>query len=122
VLPPIVERQIRFAEAVASGLRLAASNCPRGLEALRTRLVQGAQTIDTLIALVRVANFTARLNHDTLVEIGNERANCIQAACAGESPDYQRGSIGSGFDDAGTGLDKIRRADMPTPYAEGNPQ
>lgn len=107
MLPDVVEHQIHFAEAVASGLRLAASNCPRGLEALRTRLVQGAQTIDTLIALVRVANFTARLNHDTIVEIGNERANCVQAACAGEGPDHQRGSIGARFDDAGTGLDAV---------------
>lgn len=68
MLPPIVERQVHFAEAVAAGLRLAASNCPKSLEALRSRLIQGAQTIDALVALVRVATFTAKLNHDVIVE------------------------------------------------------
>lgn len=108
MLPPIVERQIRFAEAVASGLRLAASNCPlKGLEALRARLVQGAQTIDTLIALVRSLALIAKLNHDTIVEIGNERANDFQTACAGEGPDHQRGLVEARSDDARAGLESI---------------
>ena len=108
MLPAIVERQIRFAEAVASGLRLAASNCPlKGLEALRTRLIQGAQTIDTLIALVRVATFTAKLNHDTIVEIGNDRANTFQAACAHESAGDSREPADPRPDDARAGLESV---------------
>lgn len=83
MLPAIVERQIQFAEAVAEGHREAASYCLNGQEALRTRLIQGAQIIDTLVAMLRVANFTAKLNHDTIVEIGNERADVSEAARAG---------------------------------------
>jgi hypothetical protein len=108
VLPPIVERQIRFAEAVASGLRLAASNCPlKGLEALRARLTQAAQTIDTLIALIRSLALIAKLNHDTIVEIGNDRADRVQTLCTGEGPDHQRGAVDSRFDDARAGLESI---------------
>jgi hypothetical protein len=68
VLPPIVERQVEFAEAVAAGHREAASLCSKSQEALRSRLIQGAQTIDTLVCLIKVANFTAKLNHDVIVE------------------------------------------------------
>lgn len=68
MLPPIVERQIELAEAVAEGHREAASLCSKGQEALRARLIQGAQTIDTLVSLLRVASFTAKLNHDVIVE------------------------------------------------------
>lgn len=104
MLPPIIERQIRFAEAVAAGLRLAGSNCPKGLESLRTRLIQGAQTIDTLIALVRSLALIAKLNHDTIVEIGNERADRVQTLCTGEGPDHPRGAADSEPDDARAGL------------------
>lgn len=68
MLPPIVERQIAFAESVAEGHREAASLCTRGQEALQARFVQGAQTIDTLVALLRSATWMARLNHDTILE------------------------------------------------------
>lgn len=123
MLPAIVERQIRFAEAVAAGLRLAASNCPlKGLEALRTRLIQGAQTIDTLIALVRVATFTAQLNHDTIVEIGNDRADRFQAPCAGEGPDHQGGMDRARPDDAGARLERIRFASEGPAHIAGDPQ
>jgi hypothetical protein len=66
VLPPIVERRISFAEAVAEGHRQAASLCSPGQEALRARFVQGAQTIDELVALLRSMTLVAKLNHDTI--------------------------------------------------------
>lgn len=68
MLPPVVQRQIEEAAAVAEGHREAASLCHPGQEALRTRFVQGAQTITKLIALLEVAQFTAKLNHDTILE------------------------------------------------------
>lgn len=107
MLPPIVERQVRFAEAVAAGLRLAASNCPKGLEALRTRLVQGAQTIDTLIALVKSLALIAKLNHDTIVESRHDGTDILQAACACEGSDCPGGSDHSRSDDARAGLESV---------------
>lgn len=67
MLPPIVERQVSEAEAVAAGLRDTAGLCTSGQEALRTRFLQGAHAIDTLAALARCATWVAKLNHDTIV-------------------------------------------------------
>lgn len=66
VQPPIVERQIEFAESVAEGHREAASLCSQGQEALQARFLQGAQTIDVLVALLKSATWVAKLNHDTI--------------------------------------------------------
>lgn len=120
MLPPIVERQIHFAESVAAGLRLAASNCPKGLEALRTRLAQGADTIGVLVALVRVATFTAKLNHDTIQEMQHERADIFQTACIGEGPDYSGVSTGERSLDAGARLERVRSACEGSPHVQGD--
>lgn len=77
MLPPVVQRQIEEAAAVAESLRETASLCSPGQEALRARFVQGAQTIMRLIALLEVAHFTAKLNHDTILESRNERADAV---------------------------------------------
>lgn len=69
MLPPVVQRQIEHAEAVATGLHEAASVCPTGQEALRTRLDEGGHTIAVLVALVKSATWAAKLNHDTVVEM-----------------------------------------------------
>jgi hypothetical protein len=66
VQPPIVERQIEFAESVAEGHREAASLCSHGQEALQARFLQGAQTIDVLVALLKSATWVAKMNHDTI--------------------------------------------------------
>lgn len=107
MLPPVVERQVRFAEAVASGLRLAASNCPKGLEALRARLVQGAQTIDTLIALVRSLALIAKLNHDTIVESRHDGTDILQTARTLEGSDYLGGLDRERSDHARAGLEPL---------------
>lgn len=76
MLPPTVERQVQFAESVAEGFREAASLCSHGQEALQARFVQGAQTIDVLIALLKSATWVAKLNHDTIKNRNvHERAN-----------------------------------------------
>jgi hypothetical protein len=66
VLPVCVEEEIVLAESVAIGARDAASLCAPGQEALQARLLQHAQTIDRLIGMLRLATFTAQVNHDTI--------------------------------------------------------
>jgi hypothetical protein len=66
VQPVDIEAEITLAESVAMGDRDAASLCSKGQEALQARFVQSAQTIDRLIELLRLSNFTAQLNHDTI--------------------------------------------------------
>jgi hypothetical protein len=66
VLPVCVEEEILMAESVAMGARDAASLCTNGQEALRARFIQNAQTIDRLVELVKLATFTAQINHDTI--------------------------------------------------------
>lgn len=66
MLPLIVERRVEYAQAIASNLRAAAVENP-DRPALVQRLLQASQTIDELIALVMIANWTAKLNHDTIV-------------------------------------------------------
>lgn len=66
MLPLIVERRVEHAQAVASNLRATAVENP-DRPALAQRLLQASQTIDELIALVMIANWTAKLNHDTLI-------------------------------------------------------
>jgi hypothetical protein len=67
VLPVCVEDEIAIAELVAKGARDTASLCAPGQEALQARLIQDAQTIDKLVALLRLATFTAQINHDTIL-------------------------------------------------------
>lgn len=62
----IVQRQIDFAESVAAGHREAASLCSKEQEALRARLIQGADTFDVLIARIKWLAMAAKLNHDTI--------------------------------------------------------
>lgn len=64
--PVDIEEEILFAESVAMGARDAASLCTNGQEALQARFVQNAQTIDRLVELLKLATFTAQLNHDTI--------------------------------------------------------
>jgi ribosomal protein S16 len=64
-----LQRQIEFAEAVAAGHRETASQCSLEQEALRTRLLQGAQMIETMVSLVRIFAMTAKINHDTVREM-----------------------------------------------------
>jgi len=67
VLPPIIQRRVDNAEAVAAGLRDAAGVCASGQEPLRNRLLAGAHSIDELIALLESATWVAKLNHDTIL-------------------------------------------------------
>ena len=69
MLPHVVERQIALAEAVAEGHRVAASYCSKEQEALRARLVEGAQTITVLIALLETATWAAATNRQTILEM-----------------------------------------------------
>lgn len=69
MLPPVVQRQIEHAEAVATGLHEAASVCQPGQEALRTRLDEGGHTIAILVALVKSATWAAQVNKQTIVEM-----------------------------------------------------
>jgi hypothetical protein len=62
-----LQREIEFAEAVAAGHRETASLLSKDQEALRTRLVQAADTIDILVARVKTFEMAARINHDTIV-------------------------------------------------------
>lgn len=64
--PVDIDEEIRLAESVAMGDRDAASLCSKGQEALQARFIQSAQTIDRLIELLKLSNFTAQLNHDTI--------------------------------------------------------
>lgn len=66
MLPVCVEEEILMAESVAMGARDAASLCTNGQEALQARFLQQAQTIDRLVELLKLATFTAQLNHDTI--------------------------------------------------------
>lgn len=63
MLPPIVEQRLKRAEAKASQLR----------EAARL-LTEAAQTIDEVVELTRMANWTAKLNHDTVADMAARRA------------------------------------------------
>lgn len=62
-----LQREIEFAEAVAAGHREAASHLSKDQEALRTRLVQAADTLDIMVARVKHYEMAARINHDTIV-------------------------------------------------------
>lgn len=64
--PIDIEAEIIFAESVAMGARDAASLCTKGQEPLQTRLIQNAVTIGRLIELLKMSNFVAQLNHDTI--------------------------------------------------------
>lgn len=64
--PPIVQRRIDNAAAVAAGLRDAAGACTTEQSALRARLLTGAHALDEMIALLESATFVAKLNHDTI--------------------------------------------------------
>lgn len=64
--PVCIEEEILIAESVATGARDAASLCTNGQEALQARFLQNAQTIDRLVELLKLATFTAQLNHDTI--------------------------------------------------------
>lgn len=66
MIPVCVEEEILMAESVAMGARDAASLCTNGQEALQARFLQQAQTIDRLVELLKLATFTAQLNHDTI--------------------------------------------------------
>jgi hypothetical protein len=66
VTPIDIEAEILFAESVALGDRDAASLCSKEQEALRARLIQNAVTIDRLVGLLKMSNFVAKLNHDTI--------------------------------------------------------
>lgn len=56
MVPTIVEARLQNAEAVAEQLRDAAA-----------LLFKSAQTIDEVVRLARLANWEAKLNHDTIV-------------------------------------------------------
>lgn len=56
MVPTIVEARLKNAEAVAEQLRTDAQ-----------AMFKSAQTIDELVRLVRLANWEAKLNHDTIV-------------------------------------------------------
>jgi hypothetical protein len=67
-VPPIdIDQEIKLAELVAKGARDTASLCTNGQEALQARFIQNAQAIDRLVELLRLATFTAQLNHDTIL-------------------------------------------------------
>lgn len=66
MLPPDIQREIEFAEAVATGHRVTASQCSKEQDALRARLIQGADTFDVLIARIKWLAMAAKLNHDTI--------------------------------------------------------
>lgn len=68
--PIDIEAEIVFAESVALGARDAASLCLKGQEALQTRLIQNAVTIDRLVELLKMSHFVAQLNHDTIKNRG----------------------------------------------------
>lgn len=76
MLPPIVQRRVEYAQAVASNLRAVAAENP-DLPTVAGRFTQAAQTIDELIALLESAAWVAKLNHDTIVESRNERADAV---------------------------------------------
>lgn len=63
MLPAIVEARLLCAESTAEKLREASQ-----------QLLQSAQTIDELVRLVRLANWTAKLNHDTITDMAARRA------------------------------------------------
>jgi hypothetical protein len=67
VSPVYVERRIQHCEAVALGLRDAAGYCRADQQALRERLLTGAQAIDEMASLLRSQTMVAKLNHDTIV-------------------------------------------------------
>ena len=66
VSPVDIEDEIKLAELVAKGARDTASLCTNGQEALQARFLQDAQTIDRLVELLKLATFTAQMNHDTI--------------------------------------------------------
>lgn len=67
MLPAIVSRRIRHAEATAAGLRDAAGACTSEQKPLRERLLGGAHALDEMVALLQSATWVAKLNHDTIV-------------------------------------------------------
>jgi hypothetical protein len=69
VMGEIIQREIEFAEAVATGLRETASQCSKEQEALRARLVQAAGTAEILVARVKFLAMAAQMNHDTVLEM-----------------------------------------------------
>lgn len=73
MLPSIVNRRLQIAEAVAQNLRATAIENP-DKPALAQRFLQAAQTIDETVALCRLANWTAKLNHDTIADMAARRA------------------------------------------------
>lgn len=62
MLPTIVQRRVDHAQAVEANLRAVATEFPGAA----ARLVQAAQTISELIALLESATWVAKLNHDTI--------------------------------------------------------
>jgi hypothetical protein len=64
-----LQSEIDFAKSVAAGHREAASQCFPEQEALRTRLIQGAQALETMVSLVKVYAMVAQINHDTVREM-----------------------------------------------------
>lgn len=63
MVPAIVDVRLKHAEAVAAGLREKA-----------TEILRAAQTIDELVNLVKLANWQAKLNHDTITDMAARRA------------------------------------------------
>lgn len=66
MLPVIVSRRIASAKAVAEISRTVASECA-ATPGISERLIQNAQTIDELVALLESATWVAKLNHDTIL-------------------------------------------------------
>lgn len=64
--PIDIEAEIVLAESAALGARDAASLCTNGQEALQARFIQNAVMIDRLVELLKMSNFVAQLNHDTI--------------------------------------------------------
>lgn len=67
--PAHVCMRVATAKAVAENMREVARECTNQ-PALNARWLQGAQTIDELVALLEQATFVAKLNHDTIVGAG----------------------------------------------------
>lgn len=66
MLPLPVQRRVDHFEAVAKNLRDTADEHPDRPAAAK-RFMQAAQTIDEACALIRLANWQAKLNHDVIV-------------------------------------------------------
>lgn len=86
--PQLIHDRIEAAESAAAIARDRAGLCTSGQEPLRATFLTLAAAFDDLLEVTSYLNMAAKTNHDTIVEIGNERADSLQTALALEGANH----------------------------------